>query len=428
MSACADKSETLSYGPEGSGGSGGSDSSERFTDTEINRLLRHQVTNPIPPDPTNTVADDAAAQRLGQYLFFDTGLSADGEQSCATCHQPEHGFADPEHVSTALGVTTRNTPTIINSAYNRWFYWDGRCDTLWCQAASPIEATNEHGSNRMAVAHHLYNDDALHEAYTAIFGALPDLSDTDRFPANAMPVLDDPGDPLDVAWLSMEDEDRDTVTRIFANVAKAIAAYERQLVQNNAPFDTMLTAFDSGDVTGGDALSDQAKAGAKLFVGEALCWSCHAGPMFTNKEFHNIALPATSDIDNESTGRYDGISALLDNPFNSKGWLSDSTENADTKLDYLVVSPEQIGAFKTPGLRNLQHTAPYMHGGHFADLFEVVTHYSDMDDPPLIGHREELLRPQLWDDEQVASVVAFLESLEGAPLDSTLLEQPDSPL
>ena len=69
-----------------------------------------------------------------------------------------------------------------------------------------------------------------------------------------------------------------------------------------------------------------------------------------------------------------------------------------------------------------------MHGGHFADLTEVVTHYSEMDDPPLVGHREELLMPQLWDDEQIASVVAFLESLEGAPLDSSLLEQPDSPL
>jgi cytochrome c peroxidase len=389
--------------------------------------LRHQFTDGPPTDPTNRVADDPAAQRLGQFLFFDPGLSIDGQQSCATCHKPESGFADSVALSESIGVMTRNTPSIINSAYNRWFYWDGRCDTLWCQATSPLEASDEHGTNRLAIAHYIHNDDELHEAYTGIFGTLPALGDANRFPANAMPVPDDPDDPLDVAWRTMSESDQEAATLVFINIAKAIAAYEGLLIQADAPFDDMLDALESGDLSGGDRVSQEAKAGAKLFVGDAQCWACHTGATFSNKEFHNLALPAVAGIDNESTGRYDGIRSLLDNPFNSKGQYSDRTEGASLKLDHLVVSPEQIGAFKTPGLRNLMTTAPYMHGGHFDNLTDVVTHYSDMDDPPLVGHREELLLPQMWTAEEIASVVAFLESLEGKPMDSKLLKQPASP-
>ena len=298
---------------------------------------------------------------------------------------------------------------MVNSGYNRWFYWDGRCDSLWCQAAGPIEDPDEHGSNRLAVAHHIYGDEALTEAYVSIFGDLPDLSDTDRFPLNAMPT-DDPSDPyLGAAWDAMDEADASLATEVLVNVTKAIAAYEAQLVQD-APFDELLDAFEDGDWTGGTALSEDAKTGAALFVGDSNCWACTPGPTFTNKEFHNVALPAIDGLDNESEGRYTGIDDLLSNPFNSWGEHSDDVTGAEEKLGHLVQSPEQLGTFKTPSLRNLMDTAPYMHGGHFSTLTEVVQHYSEMDDPPLVGHREELLLPQLWTEEEVAQVVAFLES------------------
>lgn len=398
-----------------------------FSDSQVSLLMRHRF-DPVPAvDPTNAVSDDPAAQRLGQYLFFDTGLSGSGDHSCASCHKPEHGFADPERFSTTENTVERHTPTVVNSGYNRWFYWDGRCDSLWCQAAGPIEDVDEHGSNRLAVAHHIHSDGALADAYTAIFGPLPDLDDTVRFPLNAMPTAD-PADPLGVAWAAMDEDDAASATEVFINVTKAIGAYEAQLVQGDAPFDELLDAFEDGDPTGGTALSDAAKAGAALFVGDANCWACHSGPLFTNKEFHNVALPAVDGLDNESPGRHTGIDALLSNPFNSWGAYSDDVTGAEEKLGHLVQSPEQLGTFKTPGLRNLLDTAPYMHGGHFETLTEVVQHYSDMDDPPLIGHREELLLPQLWTEEEVAQVVAFLESLQGTPIDGALLSQPDSPL
>jgi len=399
-----------------------------FTEAQAALLLRHSFDGEPPEDATNAVGDDPDAQIMGQYLFFDTGLSGNGEVSCATCHQPEHGFSDPERTSTAIGTTDRHTPTIVNSAHNRWLNWDGRCDTLWCQAAGPLENPDEQGTNRLAVAHYVHDDGDLSEAYSNIFGSLPDLDDSDRFPDHAMPMPLDTGDPLNIAWDGMTEEDQHAATTVFINVTKTIAAYERRLSQHSSPFDSMLEEFASGDLTGGDHLSDEAKQGAMLFVGEANCWACHAGATFTNKEFHNVALPPIDGIDNESSGRFGGIDLLLTNPFNSQGEFSDSLSGADTKLDYLVQSPEEIGSFKTPGLRNLLDTAPYMHGGHFETLTEVVTHYSEMDDPPLVGHREELLLPQLWSEEEIASVVAFLESLQGAPIDSELLGQPAAPL
>jgi len=399
-----------------------------FSATEIILLNRHQFDSGPPPDTTNAVSDSEAAAKLGQYLFFDEALSGNGEHSCATCHQPEHGFSDPEALSTATGSTERHSPTIVNTAYNRWYYWDGRCDTLWCQAAAPLEASNEQGTNRLAVAHYLFSDSDLNAAYTAIFGAFPDLSDTDRFPANARPVIDDEEDPSHIAWTSMTAEDQEAATRVFVNAAKAIAAFERKLIQRDSDFDEMLDAFMDGDSSGGSTLTDSAKRGATMFVGDGMCWACHAGPTFTNMEFHNVALPEIAEIDNQSAGRYDGIAALLDNPFNSMGKYSDDITDADLKLTHLVQSPEEIGTFKTPGLRNLVDTAPYMHGGHFETLTDVVRHYSDMDDPPPIGHREELLLPRGWSDAEIADLVAFLESLQGRPIDDSLLNQPESPL
>ena len=428
----AASSLTLAFGLLGCSNNSGDTASNPnayvFSDTAIERLLRHQVSSVPAPDPTNAVADSDAASRLGQYLFYDTRLSADGEQSCATCHQPEYGFADPVEVSTAIGVTQRHTPTLVNAAFNRWFYWDGRCDTLWCQATEPLEAPKEHGSSRLEIAHLVFGDEEINEAYTNIFGDLPPLEQTDRFPPKGRPVLDDTRNPDHIAWASMTTTDQNLVNEVFTNVAKSIAAYEARLIQSDSSFDRMLDEFESGNVSGGDHLSTSAKRGAELFVGEGVCWACHAGPAFTNKEFHNVALPASPDIDNESEGRFSGIDLLLVNPFNGRGQYSDSTEDAEIKLGYLIQSPEQLGTFKTPGLRNLLDTAPYMHGGHFETLTEVVQHYNQMDDPPLSGHREELLLPLFWDDQQVADVVAFLESLQGTPIDPELKVQPDGPL
>ncbi len=398
----------------------------RFTAEELVILASLRPLGSVPADPSSAVADDADAAHFGRWLYFDDRFSDGGTVSCATCHDPAQGFGDGRTISEGISTTNRHAPSILNTAYNRWMYWDGRCDSHWCQALGPIEDPREMGFTRLQVAHLLAADDDLSAAYSVVFAPLPDLSDPARFPPAGRPMADIT-DPLHIAWDSMTAEDQVTINTIFTNVGKAIAAYERLLIRGNSPFDSFAEAIVTG--TGDlDAISDSAKRGLRLFLGEGRCFACHSSPAFTNQEFHNIALPRVSGIDNESLGRATGIGELLANPFNGSGEFSDDPESVMVKLDHLVDSPEQNGQFKTGSLRNLLSTPPYMHGGHFADLTEVVTHYSEMDDKPLTGHREELLYPLYWTDDQIADVVAFLETLEGEPLDASLTVQPDSPV
>ncbi|MGI9261622.1 MAG: cytochrome-c peroxidase, partial [Woeseiaceae bacterium] len=117
----------------------------------ILRSLTLENLPPLPPDPSNAVGDDAKAAEFGRQLFFDTRLSATGGISCATCHQPERHHTDGLRMAQAIGRSKRNTPSIVGTAYSPWLYWDGRRDSQWAQALSPLEDPNEHGFSRLEV-------------------------------------------------------------------------------------------------------------------------------------------------------------------------------------------------------------------------------------------------------------------------------------
>src|SRR5262249_10473588 len=150
---------------------------------------QHSPLGAPPVDPSNSVADDEGAARLGQRLFFDRRLSS-GEVSCSTCHDPGHGFSDRKPVSEGVGQGRRHTPSLWNVAYNRWYFWDGRRDSLWSQALTPMESESEMGGTRLQVAHLVAADPELRGAYESVFGPLPDVSDLARFPAAGRPVPD----------------------------------------------------------------------------------------------------------------------------------------------------------------------------------------------------------------------------------------------
>lgn len=360
----------------------------------------------LPADPTNAVADDEAAALLGEALFFDTALSSNGAVSCATCHDPEQGFADGKQLSEGVGTAGKNAPTVINSAWNRWFFWDGRADTQWMQALGPLENPVEHGTNRVAVVRAVYADAELSAAYTEIFGALPSMDDA-RFPADARPIPEDVTDPQHVAWAAMAPEDQDAVNTAFADVGKAIAAYERTVVRVDSPFDR----FIAGDDT---AISESAQRGLAIFVGPGNCTLCHSGPELSDREFHNLALGTRDWLSAEPDyGRYAGIPRLLADEFNGVGTYSDDPEAGATRIDHIALTDEQIGQHKTPSLRNVALTAPYMDGGHFDDLDAVLNFYNTLDEEGGQGHREEILVPLELDDGQLADLRAFLESLTG---------------
>jgi cytochrome c peroxidase len=404
----------------------GNDSVE-FSQTEINRILQHAI-QPPQPDPTNRFADDPRAAHFGQFLFFEKSFSANGAVSCATCHDPALDFTDGKPLAAGVAEMHRHTPSLWNVAHNRWLFWDGRADTLWSQALDPMEQEKEFGGNRTRIAHLIYNDQGMRQAYETIFGPMPDLSNSAHFPADARPVPSQPEHPHHVAWNSMAANDQDAVNRVFANIGKALAAYERLLSSDRSPFDQFVEGLKNKGASRQSILSVPAQRGLKLFVGEANCRLCHAGPNFTDGEFHNTGAPPRPDLPQDS-GRYEGASRVIKNPFNALSPFSDDvTAPTAQQLSFLAQTPESWGEFKTPSLRNVARTAPYMHQGQFASLRDVIEFYSTRETAVQIGHHQEtILVPLNLSQQQIADLVAFLEALNGETLPQNLLVQPPSP-
>lgn len=401
-----------------------------FTEQEITKILTHSPLPPVPADPTNRFADDAAAAHLGQYVFFDKRLSINGEFSCASCHDPEKSFGDGKPVPEALDVVTRNSPSLWNVAYNRWFFWDGRADSLWSQALTPVEAANEMDGTRLGVAHLIQDDPKYREAYENVFGAMPDLSDESRFPADGRPVPSDLAHPFGVAWSSMSQDDQRTINRLWSNVGKAIAAYERRLISKHSPFDIFVEGLRSGDEKKQAMLSESAKRGLKLFIGRGKCRSCHVGPNFTDGEFHNIQVPSRAGGQPTDSGRYAGVEQLKADIFNALGEFSDDREGSSArKIKFLNNPPDNWGRFKVPSLRNVALNAPYMQEGQFDTLNDVVHYYSTLEGAVRMGHHQEsVLAPLELSSISMQDLIAFLESLTDDALDPALKHQPASPL
>ncbi len=359
---------------------------------------------PLPPDPSNQYGDDPRAAALGQKLFFDTRFSANGQVSCGTCHIPELGFQDGLPLAQGVGTTTRRTMPIAGTAYSPWLFWDGRKDSQWAQALGPMESPVEHGGNRTYYAHLI--DEYYRAEYEAIFGPMPDVS---RLPRNAGPVADL---EAKTAWEAMTAEDRENVTRIYANMGKAIAAYERLILPGPSRFDTYAQALMEGEAaTMQAAFTPDEAAGLRLFIGEAQCVKCHNGPLFTNNDFHNTGVPAAAGLP-EDTGRTQGAPQVLADEFNCLSPYSDAAENECAELKFMVAEGhELLGQFKPPSLRNVIARAPYMHAGQFTTLEEVLAHYNTAPATP-DGHHNEL-QPLHLSEAEIKQIIAFLKTLSG---------------
>ena len=336
----------------------------------------------VPDDPSNAVDTAPLAAELGHALFFDMRLSANNQVNCAFCHRPDRRFTDGMEKARALGQSRRNTPSIVGLAYSPWLYWDGRRDSLWSQALSPLEDPQEHGSNRMAIARLVTSDMEYADLYEIIFRELPDFSDRSRFPEHAAP---DVNEEWVAAWEGMHEEDRLLVNTTFANVGKAIAAYEKLMLPSPSRFDEYAEAIVNNEKPG-DILNQNEIKGLRLFMGKGRCMECHNGPLFTNNEFHNTGvLSYPGDLPDR--GRIDGVREVRRNEFNCIGPYSDAQPGQCLELTHAREGVELIAALKTPSLRNLEGTAPYMHKGQIDTLEETLDHYNRA---PLamIGHNE----------------------------------------
>lgn len=373
---------------------------------ELIRSLALQSLKPLPPDPGNAVADHPVARSLGEALFFEPRLSANQAISCATCHQSIRYFTDGLPRGQAIGTSKRNTPGILGSAYSSWMYWDGRRDSQWSQALVPLEDPNEQGSNRIQILRVIAADQSYRQQYEILFGGLPDLDDSARFPLITAAAV---GPAWESTWLGMTEEDRQAVNRAFSNVGKAIAAFERTLMPEASRFDEYVASLANVERPGVAILDDDELLGLRLFIGKAACTQCHNGPLLTNNEFHNTGvLSAKGELPDK--GRADGVREVLSNPFNCLGEFSDDPDRDCAELEFVRTGPELIGAVRTPSLRNVEHTAPYMHKGQLPTLTDVLTHYNEAPDA-MIGHNEA--KPLNLSRRELRQLEAFLGTLDG---------------
>ncbi|MGH7307368.1 MAG: cytochrome-c peroxidase [Candidatus Rokuibacteriota bacterium] len=364
-------------------GGGAAASPLDFTPPEVRRILQH---GPWPPpmarDPSNRASGDPRAVALGHRLFFEPRLSANGAIACATCHVPERAWTDSRPRAVGLERLDRNTPTVLDAGLHRWFSWDGRSDSLWSQSVKPILDPREMGASAPLVAALVGADPTIGCLYERAYASRPDRQ------------------------AGADDE------RVLVNVGKALAAFLESVRSGRTAFDEFRDALARGDRSAAARYSQAAQRGLKIFVGAGNCSVCHFGPHFTNGEFHDVGVPFLLAPGRVDAGRHEGLKRLRADRFNLLGPYSDDPTGASaTKTRHVEPHHANYGQFKTPSLRNVALTAPYMHDGRYATLRDVVRHYSTLDMERLHTHGEQLLRPLRLSAAEIEDLAAFLESL-----------------
>ncbi len=359
---------------------------------EIRLILRHGPwPAPWTRDASNRVSGTSEAIAFGEQLFFEPRLSGTGTVTCAVCHVPRKNWVDGHKLASALAEGDRNTPSVLNVRYHRWFGWDGANDNLWSQSVRPILDPKEMGASERHVAQVVRGDADLSCRYRKAFGHAP----------------------------ATDDE------KLMIDLGKALAAFQETLVTGRTPFDDFRDAVMRNDWKAAAGYPDSARRGARIFMGKGNCSLCHFGPSFTNGEFHEIGVPIFKKSGGIDWGRYQGIKMLRASRFSLLGAYNDDKRKATgTSTRFVDLVPQTFEQFKAPGLRNVALTAPYMHNGHFATLRDVVKHYSEIDVTMLhLAHiyagdvmaeavpTDTVLQPLKLSEPEINDVVAFLESL-----------------
>jgi cytochrome c peroxidase len=322
----------------------------------------------VPEDNPMTEAKVA----LGRDLYFDKRLSIDNTVSCATCHDPKAAFAEPKQFAEGVGGKrgARNSPTVFNAMFNVEQFWDGRAATLEEQAKGPIINPLEMAmTSHDLVIERLKKDPAYVKRFQEVFGGPPTIAD----------------------------------------VAKAIAAFERTLVSADSPFDR-LQAGDAG------AMSEAAKRGFELFKGKGRCITCHefnaSSPFFTDFKYHNIGVGM------KATANFEGLARKVqqmaqEGKLNAESIDTLSLTEGFSELGRFIVTrqPKDLGAFKTPTLRNVELTAPYMHDGSQKTLREVIDFYNKGGEPN--PNLDGGMRALELTDQEINDLIEFLNALTG---------------
>jgi cytochrome c peroxidase len=308
---------------------------------------------------------------LGERLFFEPRLSADGTIACSTCHDSKRAFTDGRPVSIGIkgSVGQRNAPTILNALYNKTQFWDGRAQTLEEQAAQPIINPSEMGQLSLdAAVAGIASIAEYDQAFRSIFGRPPNGPD----------------------------------------LLRAIASYERTQVSFDSPFDH----FIAGDE---NAIDSSAKRGWELFNNRGRCNKCHAlteekrdVTNFTDNDFHNIGIGTIRHDVVAPAGRAEQL--IKSNDATAIDQAAITSEFSALGRFLITKKQADIASFKTPNLRNVLVTGPYFHDGSQLTLWDVMDHYNKGDglQNPFL---DEDIQPLALTEGDIDDLVAFLASL-----------------
>ena len=348
-----------------------------WSDDEAKAIARHGPwPPPAPRDPSNRVAGSPNAIVLGEHLFNEPRLSADGAMSCATCHVAGRDWADGRPKPMGRGELDRRTPSLWNVGYAHWFGWDGAGDSLWSQSIRPILDPREMAGDAVRLAGLLREDKALACGYERAFGHKPGTDDE----------------------------------KLLVDSAKALAAFQATLVSPRTPFDAFRDGLLSGDREAAARYPAAAQRGLKIFI-EANCAACHFGPRFTNGEFGDVGIPFFTRPGEVDSGRLDGLAKLANSTFNLLGRHNDDTSGASAlRTRHVQRLHSNFGEFRVPSLRQLG-SGPFMHNGHLATLEDVVKHYSEVNPDRLHSDALPLVRPLALTAGQSSDLIAFLRTL-----------------
>ena len=337
---------------------------------------------PLAPLPVLIEEPDAKQVELGKLLFFDIRLGGDATIGCSSCHDPAKGWADGLPLSKGYpgSLYFRNTPTVVNAVHGRYMYWDGRLP-----ASDLPTLVRDHISE----AHFMQADGRL------IIERLRQIPDYENRFKEAFG-----GEPS------------------YGRILKAVTAFLQTLRSQDVPFDRYLRG-ESG------AISAAAKRGLELFKGKANCIQCHSGPMLSDGGFHNLGLPTNPDIF-KTPERHITFRRF----FRTLGLPGYANLRADVGLYAVTKRPEDRGLFRTPTLREVSTTAPYMHGGSLATLDDVVEFYNrggarQAGWPGRGATKDRPLRPLGLTKKEKRDLVEFLKTLSGAPISVGPVELPE---
>ncbi len=339
----------------------------------------------LPPvvSPDHNPTTDAKAA-LGARLFSDSRFSAQGDVSCASCHTPDNAFSDgPLQTSegSAAVISSRNAPSLLNVAYNTSHERDGRTASLEAQAATPFISHSQMGlQDYTSILNIVRNEKAYRDAFYAVFSKTP-------------------------AALTIDD------------ISMALAAYERSQIAGDSAFDRWRFGGQSA------ALTESQQRGFEIFMNEGNCASCHSvgkdSALFTDQQFHNVGIGI-----NALQRKVPQLSKALATAKADGEGLADVVLNDDSLSHlgrYAVDGKDSsIGAFRTPTLRNVSLSAPYMHDGSIDTLRGVVIHYNN-GGVNIAGNRtspwlSKQIKPLNLNDQQIDDLVAFMESLTSTRL------------